>query len=265
MPRKLREPAVAELFYPGAAKPLLAFLDQLMSASDSESRAPKAIIVPHAGYVFSGSTAATAYARVAPARERIERVVLLGPAHRMRFQGVAAHSGDAFLTPLGEISLDRTALERLSDLSYVGLLDEAHVQEHSLEVQLPFLQYVLDDFYLIPLAVGDSTAEAIAAVLERLWGGDETLVVVSTDLSHYHDYATARRLDNHTADNILRKRHEAIDHQDACGRTPLIGLLELARRRDLPIELLKLCSSGDTATGDRRRVVGYGAFAVYEN
>lgn len=264
MSRKLREPAVAGLFYPSEAKPLLALLDQLMSVSGSGSCAPKAIIVPHAGYIFSGSTAAAAYARIAPARERIERVVLLGPAHRVRFQGIAAHSADAFLTLLGEVPLDGAALERLADLSYVGLLDEAHAREHSLEVQLPFLQYLLDDFRLVPLVVGDSTAEAIAAVLEHLWGGSETLVVISTDLSHYHDYATARRLDGHTADSILHRRHEAIGYEDACGCNPLIGLLELARRRDLRIELLRLCSSGDTA-GNRQRVVGYGAFAVYEN
>lgn len=263
--RKLREPAVAGLFYPGEAEPLLTLLSQLMSGPVSTPQVPKAIIVPHAGYVFSGSTAAAAYARITPARERIERVVLLGPAHRVRFQGIAAHSGDAFLTPLGEIALDRSVLRRLSDLSpYIGVLDEAHNGEHSLEVQLPFLQYLLNDFHLVPLVVGDSPAEAIAAVLERLWGGAETLIVVSTDLSHYHDYATARRLDDHTVDNILHRRHEAIGYQDACGRNPLIGLLELARRRDLRIELLGLCSSGDTA-GDRRRVVGYGAFALYED
>lgn len=265
MSRNLRKPAVAELFYPGEAEPLRSLLDQLMSVPGSSCQVPKALIVPHAGYVFSGSTAAAAYARVAPARGRIKRVVLLGPAHRARFQGIAGHSGDAFVTPLGEIALDGAALEQLRDLSYVGILDEAHAQEHSLEVQLPFLQHRLDDFQLVPLAVGDAPAEAVAAVLERLWGGAETLVVISTDLSHYHDYETARRLDGHTADNILHWRHEAIGYQDACGRNPLIGLLELARRRDLRIELLRLCSSGDSAVGDHSRVVGYGAFAVYED
>lgn len=264
MSRKLREPAVAELFYPGAAAPLRAQLEELLSVPDSGVRVPKAIIVPHAGYIFSGSTAAAAYAQVAPACERIERVVLLGPSHRVRFQGIAGHSGDAFLTPLGEVALDGSALARLSDLAYLGPLDEVHAEEHSLEVQLPFLQYLLDDFQLVPLAVGDASAEAVAAVLERLWGSAETLIVISTDLSHYHDYETARRRDSHTANNILYRHHEAIGYQDACGRNPLIGLLELARRRELPIELLRLCSSGDTA-GYRDRVVGYGAFAVYED
>ncbi|MDN5849911.1 MAG: AmmeMemoRadiSam system protein B [Nitrococcus sp.] len=265
MSRKLREPAVAELFYPGEAEPLGSLLDQLMRGPDFGLQVPKAIIVPHAGYVYSGSTAAAAYARLAPARERIKRVVLLGPAHRVRFQGIAGHSGDAFVTPLGEVPLDGAALEKLLDLTYIGLLDEAHTQEHSLEVQLPFLQHLLADFQLVPLAVGDATAAAVAVVLERLWGGAETLVVISTDLSHYHDYETARRLDGHTADNILHRRHEAIGYQDACGRNPLIGLLALARRRDLRIELLRLCSSGDSAAGDHSRVVGYGAFAVYED
>ncbi|MCO6441694.1 MAG: AmmeMemoRadiSam system protein B [Nitrococcus mobilis] len=264
MARKVREPAVAELFYPGAAEPLRRLLGELMSRRVAEPHTPKALIVPHAGYVFSGSTAAAAYARIAPAHARIERVVLLGPAHRVRFAGIAAHTGDAFSTPLGEVALDSSALGRLADLAYVGFSDEAHAEEHSLEVQVPFLQYLLDDFRLVPLAVGDATAEAVAAVLERLWGGAETLIVVSTDLSHYHDYETARRMDSRTAENILGKRPEAIGYQDACGRNPLVGLLELARRRGLRIEQLRLCSSGDTA-GNRQRVVGYGAFAVYED
>lgn len=262
MSKIVREPAVAELFYPGEADALRRLLAQLMSHPAPPTCTPKALIVPHAGYVFSGATAALGYAQVAPARAHIKRVVVLGPAHRVRFQGIAAHPGDAFLTPLGEVALDDTALERLADLSYVGLSDEAHAEEHSLEVQLPFLQYLLEDFRLVPLAVGDLPAEATAAVLERLWGGEETLLIVSTDLSHYHDYESARRMDTQTAENIRLKRPEAIGYQDACGRSPLIGLLELARRRDLRIEQLGLCSSGDTA-GNRQRVVGYGAFAVY--
>lgn len=264
MSRKLRKPAVAGLFYPAETEPLLDSLDRLLGSPSSLARPPKAVIVPHAGYVFSGTTAAAAYVRIAAGRGRIERVVLLGPAHRVRFQGIAAHSGDAFATPLGEVALDVAALAQLAGFPYVGLADEAHDQEHSLEVQLPFLQYLLREFRLVPLAVGDATAEQVANVLERLWGGEETLIVISTDLSHYHDYETARRLDQHTADNVLQLRHEAIGELDACGRVPLIGLLELARRRKLGIELLRLCNSGDTA-GDRRRVVGYGAFAVYEN
>ncbi len=264
MARKVREPAVAELFYPGEAEPLRRLLGELIGRPVVEPYIPKALIVPHAGYVFSGSTAAAAYARIAAARARIERVVLLGPAHRVRFAGLAAHAGDAFSTPLGEVTVDGAALERLADLAYVSFSDEAHAEEHSLEVQVPFLQYLLDDFRLVPLAVGDAAAEAVAAVLERLWGGAETLIVVSTDLSHYHDYETARRLDSWTAENILCKRPEAIGYQDACGRNPLVGLLELARRRGLRIEQLGLCNSGDTA-GNRQRVVGYGAFAVYED
>jgi hypothetical protein len=180
------------------------------------------------------------------------------------FRGLAAHSADAFITPLGEVPLDREALDSLEDLPQVQTLDVAHDQEHSLEVQLPFLQYTLGEFRLVPLVVGEAGADDVAEVLERLWGGDETLIVISSDLSHYHDYDTARRLDRSTAENITALRYEDIDYEDACGRGPINGLLALARRRGLKVELLGLRNSGDTA-GPRDRVVGYGAFAVDES
>jgi len=257
----VRRPAVAGLFYPAEPAHLHATVDQLLAPKVSELAPPKALIVPHAGYIYSGPTAATAYGRLYAARERISRVVLLGPAHFVPLRGLAAPTVDAFATPLGEVRLDRAALDALKDLPQVRLNDGAHGQEHSLEVQLPFLQRLLPAFTLVPLVVGDASPAEVAEVLERLWGGEETLILISSDLSHYHDYATARELDARTSANIERLRFEALEWEDACGRVPIQGLLYYARRHGLKVETLELCNSGDTA-GDKRRVVGYGAYAV---
>ncbi|MDT8384973.1 MAG: AmmeMemoRadiSam system protein B [Gammaproteobacteria bacterium] len=258
----IRPPAVAGMFYPADRQQLHDDVtDYLASAVATRPNAPvpKAIIAPHAGYVYSGPVAASAYARLLPARDRIHRVILLGPSHRVPFRGLASSSADAFTTPLGQIRLDRAAIDSLADLPQVQRLDAAHAQEHSLEVHLPFLQEVLDDFQLVPLVVGDASPAEVAAVLERLWGGPETLIVISSDLSHYHDYTTARRLDRHTSNAIEGLRAEAVHSEDACGCVPVAGLLYLAREHGLQASTIDLRNSGDTA-GPRDRVVGYGAY-----
>ncbi len=259
----VRPPAVAGMFYPGDAAELHRTLTALLAGVRCPAAAPpKAIIVPHAGYVYSGPIAAQAYARLAPARGRVRRVVLLGPSHRVPFHGLATSSAEAFATPLGTIPLDRKAIAELANLPQVKELDAAHALEHSLEVHLPFLQEVLGDFALVPLVVGDAGAEEVAQVLERLWGGAETLVVISSDLSHYHDSATARVLDARTREAIERLAPDDIGQEQACGRHPVNGLLQLARRHRLRVETLDLRNSGDTA-GPRDPVVGYGAWAFH--
>ncbi len=221
---------------------------------------PKAVIVPHAGYVYSGPVAASAFAQVARRREEVERVVLLGPAHRVWLEGLAVPSCDAFDTPLGSVPIDRDAIATARSLQQVCEQDAPHREEHSLEVQLPFLQLALEDFRLAPFCVGEASASQVAEVLDLLWGDDETLIVISSDLSHYHDYSTARHLDAETTRAIETPRPDGLDSQSACGRVPISGLLLAARRRGLAVRTLDLRNSGDTA-GPRDRVVGYGAYA----
>lgn len=260
----LRPAAVAGLFYPNNATELRSQLsDMLAAVSVNDSETPKAIIAPHAGYVYSGPIAASVYALLKPLHATIKRVVLLGPSHRVGFKGIAASSADEFATPLGLLPVDKEAIALLSELSEVGQLDQAHAEEHSLEVQLPFLQTVLDDFTIVPLVVGDADAAAVGKVLETLWGGPETLIVISSDLSHYHDYRSAQQIDTLTSQAILDLRFEDIDHHGACGRNPISGLLVQARQRGLRSRLVDLRNSGDTA-GPRDRVVGYGAYAFCE-
>lgn len=264
---QIRAPAVAGSFYPADRAELESVLAGLMShagaaALESGARSlPKALIVPHAGYIYSGPVAASAYARLAAVRERVQRVVLLGPAHRVAFRGIAAPECDALETPLGAVRVDRDALRQLEDLPCFGSSDRVHADEHSLEVQLPFLQWTLGEFSLVPLVVGDAEDTEVADVLNRLWGGDETLLVVSSDLSHYHDYVTARRMDEATCASIETLAPDALDGESACGCIPVRGLLRASRAHGLVVQTLDLRSSGDTA-GDRRRVVGYGAWAL---
>jgi len=257
----IRPPAVAGTFYPGSprglAEAVRAYLD---AAGIREGAIPKALIAPHAGYVYSGPTAAEAYAQVAAARDVIERVVLLGPAHRVYVSGMAAPDARAFATPLGEIPIDERALELALALPFVKVDAEAHELEHSLEVHLPFLQTVLGAFSLVPLVVGDAEPAAVAEVLDILWGGRETLIVVSSDLSHYQDYPSARETDAATTLAIEELRARDIGHDDACGCVPIQGLLVAARRRSLHVHTLDVRNSGDTA-GPRNKVVGYGAWA----
>jgi AmmeMemoRadiSam system protein B len=221
------------------------------------------VIVPHAGYVYSGPVAAQAYRRIAAGRATVRRVVLLGPVHRVPIDGLALPAARAFATPLGVVPVDAEGAARALALPQVRVSEAAHALEHSLEVQLPFLQTVLEDFAIIPLAVGDATAEEVAEVIDRLWGGVETLIVVSSDLSHYHPYAEARTLDGATARAVLAL-DASLDHQQACGATPINGFARCARRRGLKPEMLDLRNSGDTA-GDKSRVVGYAAFAFAQS
>lgn len=261
----LRAAAVAGTFYPGDRHALEAqlteYLEEAVERTPRGEAPPKALIAPHAGTIYSGPIAASAYARLIPAKDRIHRVVLLGPAHRVALRGIGATSADAWQTPLGDVRIDRAAVERLLALPQVRVHDEAHRLEHSLEVHLPFLQLVLDDFALVPLVVGSATPEEVAEVIELGWGGDDTVVVVSSDLSHFHDYASARALDRRTTMHIEALAFDQIDGDGACGVYPVRGLLLHARRHGLTVRNIDLRSSGDTA-GSRREVVGYGSYVV---
>ena len=258
----VRNPAVAGQFYPADAAGLTAAVTTLLGETTGEGsvapKAPKAIIVPHAGYIYSGPVAASAYACLLPNRDRDRRVVLLGPCHRVPLRGMALSSADVFRTPLGDVSIDHEAVSRL-DVPGLQVSDRSHEYEHSLEVHLPFLQQVLDDFMLVPVVVGDAGAGEVASLLKELWGGDETLIVISSDLSHYLAYGEATTRDAATCNQIERLETN-IDHEQACGATPIRGLLRVAKEKGLTVRTLDLRNSGDIA-GDRSFVVGYGAWA----
>ena len=260
----VRPAAVAGACYPRDAHALQAELRDYLAAArvPGDAPAPKAIIAPHAGYMYSGPIAASAYARLSSLRGAVRRVVLVGPAHRVYVRGAAIPAVRAFASPLGEVALDGEALARLRALPFVEVSDRAHALEHSLEVHVPFLQAVLGEFTLVPVVVGDASPGEVAALLDAVWGGAETLVVVSSDLSHYLPYDQARERDGGTVRAILGLRPELVP-DEACGAAPINGLIEVARRRGLAAELIDLRNSGDTA-GDRERVVGYAAFAFRE-
>jgi AmmeMemoRadiSam system protein B len=267
----VRRPAVAGAFYPGPADELEAAVRGYLAAAavaeapvSKAPKVPKAIIVPHAGYIYSGPVAASAYARLAPARDRITRVLLLGPCHRLPVDGLALSGAEAFATPLGDVPIDRQAVDQISKMPQVRVFDAAHMDEHSLEVHLPFLQVVLADFSLVPLVVGRTSAKDVADVLEKLWGAEETLIVVSSDLSHYLPYDEARKMDTMTSKAIEALDWEAIGETQACGRMPVRGLLFEARRRRMTVSTVDLRNSGDTA-GPRDQVVGYGAWVFGED
>jgi MEMO1 family protein len=260
---EIREPAVAGYFYPADAVALGQTIEQMLGATrTTRGDAPKALIVPHAGYVYSGPIAASAYARLRPYRDRYHRVVLLGPCHRVAVHGLALSGADMFRTPLGDVPLDKSVLSNLH-LPQLTVFDATHEFEHSLEVHLPFLQSVLGEFTLVPILVGSASHGAVAEVLDALWDGMETLIVISSDLTHYLSYDAARATDNETRRSIEALDAGSIGHDDACGATPIGGLLIAAKRRGLAVETLDLRNSGDTA-GDRQRVVGYGAWAFTE-
>lgn len=263
MSANIRKAAVAGMFYPDDPARLSAMVEGFLKQVPVKGPAPKAIIVPHAGYPFSGPVAASAYAQLAPLRDRIHRVVLLGPSHHVPLRGIAAPTSDFFETPLGKIEVEQATLASLQSLPQVGYLDSAHRLEHSLEVHLPFLQSIFDRFTLVPLVVGETSPQQVAEVLEALWNGDDTLIVISSDLSHYHSYPVARELDSKTTKNIETLGYRHIGYDDACGRNPVNGLLYLAKKRGLKVTTLDLRNSGDTA-GPRDRVVGYGAYAITE-
>lgn len=262
----VRPPAVAGAFYPGQpstlARQVTSLLEEARANLRAGTQAPKALLLPHAGYVYSGSTAALGYAALAPAAATLRRVVLLGPTHRVAVDGLALPGVEAFDTPLGRVPVGDVDPAVRAVLPQLIESRGAHAMEHSLEVHLPFLQSVLDDFTLVPLAVGRATPDQVADVLDALWGGPETLVVVSSDLSHYLTYDTAEALDLATVAQVLRL-DAPLTHDQACGATPANGLLVAARRHGLRPQLLGRCSSGDTA-GDRRRVVGYAAVAFLQ-
>ena len=260
---RIRRPAVAGTFYPGDPRQLAAEVDELLDGvAQFEPRMghPKALIVPHAGYIYSGPVAAAAYDELAPARGIVKRVVLLGPVHRVPVRGLALPLADGFETPLGRVPIDRAACASIARLKQVVTSEPAHAMEHSLEVQVPFLQKTLGPFTLVPLAVGSASISEVAETIEQLWGGEETRIVVSTDLSHYHPYDEARSIDGRTLGRIAAYATD-IDHEEACGATPLNGLLHLARAKGLSIRQLAANNSGDTA-GGKGRVVGYSAFAL---
>lgn len=257
--QKVRPAAVAGLFYPGDSRALAQAVDGLIGAAPIQSGTPKALIVPHAGYVYSGTTAGAAYAQIVPLRSRIRRVVLIGPNHRVSLRGVAASSAAAFETPLGPVPVDREAVDRAQSFPFVAVNDDAHAGEHGLEVHLPFLQRCLDAFEIVPLIVGETNADDVASLLGALWGGDETLIVVSSDLSHYLPYDAACRSDAEAARAIETLDPDALGQDEACGGHPIRGLLRRAADLDLRATPLGMFNSGDTA-GDRERVVGYGAW-----
>ena len=261
---RVRPPAVAGAFYPGSPGALRSAVEGfLREAPASSAPAPKAVIAPHAGYVYSGPIAGSAFQTVAPAARSIEKVILLGPAHFVPFRGLALPDAQRFQTPLGEVVVDPPGAQASLRLPQVRVQPAAHAQEHSLEVELPFLQVLLgEEFSIVPLVVGEADGEEVAEVLERLWGGPETLIVISSDLSHYLPYEHAQEVDRATADRILAL-DGPLHGRQACGARPINGLLVAARRRGLVPELLDLRNSGDTE-GDRDRVVGYGAFAFRE-
>lgn len=245
---------MAGMFYSADPVDLRQMVEEYMAdVPTREGASPKAIIAPHAGYIYSGPIAASAYACVRPAG--IRRVVLFGPAHRVLLNGVGASSASAWRTPLGDVPVEAPP--------GLPVVDAAHAEEHSLEVQLPFMQVVLDDFTLIPLVVGRASKEDIADIIESLWGGDETLIVISSDLSHYENYKTANRLDSATSQAIVNLDSDGLDDGSACGRIPIRGLLYLTQQKGMRAELIDLRNSGDTA-GSKDQVVGYGAYAFYE-
>ena len=248
------------MFYPANTTVLERTVADLLAAAPAAGDAAKAIIAPHAGYQYSGPTAAHAYRLLESRSKKIRRVVLLGPAHRVYLQGMALPSVNAFTTPLGDVPIDADGVERALGLPGTQISDEAHADEHSIEVHLPFLQTVLDDFRIVPIVVGVCPAHEVESVLSALWGGEETLIVVSSDLSHFHPYEIAREIDASTTARI-EDRDATLRGEEACGAYAVNGLLLAAVSHGLQVRTLDTRNSGDTA-GDRSRVVGYGAYAV---
>ena len=256
---KIREAAVSGMFYPDEPLTLQRMVTQLLNQVTTLPNQFRAIIAPHAGYIYSGETAAHAYKQLEKLKDNIKRVVLIGPAHRVGFSGIASSSADYFETPLGAIPLDKDGIKQLQKFAHIKIFDEAHAQEHSLEVHLPFLQMTLNDFSLVPLIVGESDAQSVADVIEYFWQDTSTFFVISSDLSHFHEYNEARHIDKLTSDAIVEMKPDKIGYDQACGRLPVNGLLKHAIKHHLKPTLLDLKNSGDTA-GDHSRVVGYGAY-----
>jgi AmmeMemoRadiSam system protein B len=260
---RARPPAFAGMFYPDKPQELAAAVKAYVATAAQAVSAPpaKAVIAPHAGYIYSGPVAGTAYASLAARGDQVERVILLGPSHRVAFAGVATSGAGVFETPIGPVTIDRDVVASLVQAGLAREFEPAHENEHSLEVQLPFLKQLFPAARVVPLLAGDDDWHAAEGILATLWGGDETVIVVSSDLSHYHDYATTQRLDASTAQTIERLAAGEVDHEQACGATGVNALLALVAAKGLACTTLDLRNSGDTA-GPKNRVVGYGAFAV---
>ncbi len=258
-----RLPAVAGLFYPEDCRTLSEEINRYLRLAPISEIIPKALIVPHAGYIYSGAIAAAGYSTLHSIAAQIRRVVLLGPAHRVALRGLALPGVDSFITPLGQVEIDHDAVARIKSLPQVIVSPQAHQTEHALEVQIPFLQTMLAEFKLLPLVVGMASVDEVVEVLNCVWGGEETLIVVSSDLSHYLSYESAQNEDSKTALSILQLR-PLVNHEQACGATSINGLLAAARQHHLIAHLLDLRNSGDTA-GSREQVVGYGVFAFAES
>jgi AmmeMemoRadiSam system protein B len=259
---KVREAAVAGLFYPAKTEQLRHDVDAMLQRAPAPAGpAPKVLILPHAGYVFSGPVAAAGCNLLRTAAASIRRVVLLGPAHRIYLEGMAVPDADAFATPLGSVPLDRESIDAIATLPGVCVSELAHQDEHSLEAQLPLLQTVLQDFTLVPVVVGRAAPRQVAAVIDAVWGGPETLVVISSDLSHYLSYEQARLMDAATCKAIINKSSKLTGEQ-ACGAHAINGLMQAQHSQSLTVEPIALCNSGDTC-GDKNKVVGYGAFSLH--
>ena len=263
--KTIRPPAVAGMFYPESPNVLKDMIEQdlAQAASTPIASVPKVLIVPHAGYIYSGPIAASAFRMLEPYHQLIKRVIIIGPSHRVGFNGVAISSADSFETPLGTIPIDKEAQLKLSAMVGVHISDDAHAAEHSLEVQLPFLQTMLDKFSIVPIVAGDASPQLIASIIETVWGGSETLIIISSDLSHYHPYQIAQQLDQITSQAIVELDVNTIDSEHACGSVGIRGLLTFAQRHPLEASIVDLRNSGDTA-GSKDSVVGYGAYLFTE-
>lgn len=261
----IRPAAVAGSFYPASSNQLSNNIEQAFdfAVPPLHSRCPKALILPHAGFVYSGAIAASGYQYLLPYRDVIKRVVLIGPSHRVGFRGLALSGADYFQTPLGSVEVDQNAEKVLLEIEGVQIIDEAHATEHSLEVQLPFMQHVLGDFTFIPIVTGDAPAELVSKVIETLWGGPETVIIVSSDLSHFHDYDTAKILDDTTSEAIVNLDISRVDPNHACGCIGIRGLLYFAQQHALKASIIDVRNSGDTA-GSKDSVVGYGSYLFEE-
>ena len=268
--KTVRPPAVAGSFYPDDQDALVRMVDRMLGAAErrqaenTDMAALKALIVPHAGYRYSGEIAAAAYALLQQIRERISRVLLIGPAHRVRVQGLAISGADYFATPLGSIPIDVDSVKQcLEKIDFVSISNKAHQQEHSLETQLPFLQRCLGRFSLVPVLVGSARPEQVAECLEFLWGGAETIVLISSDLSHFLPYNEAKRIDDFTCNAIVNLEPDAIGYDNACGQIGVRALLQIANRKQMQVAQLDARNSGDTS-GRKDQVVGYASFAFFD-
>ncbi|MDX1812371.1 MAG: AmmeMemoRadiSam system protein B [Gammaproteobacteria bacterium] len=258
----IRQAAVAGMFYPGNASELEHSISEYLSQAPQPDKTPRAIIAPHAGYIYSGPTAAYAYKALEPIKQKIKRVILFGPSHRVPLYGCALSSADYFETPLGTVPIDRAANQALIENDLAREMDAAHLMEHSLEVHLPFLQYVLDKFTLVPIVVGDASPQEVGDIIEYFWNDESNFFVVSSDLSHYHSYQVAQSIDHKTSEAIVNCDTQHISSEQACGCRPVNGLLSVAQKHHLHVAVLDQRNSGDTA-GSKDQVVGYGAYAVY--